>query len=72
MNKDKINSLIWGKFESEIIQMEIPLWASRGIMKDMAMDGAFALFNGFLTFLMYKCHVTAKISLKSFGGFPQI
>ena len=54
MNGDQINSLIWGNFESEILEMEIPLWASRGIMKTMAMDGAFALFNGFLTFLMYK------------------
>lgn len=41
--------------------MGIPLWSSRGIMKDMAMDGAFALFNGFLTFLMYKLGYKPKV-----------
>ncbi len=64
MSSDQINSLIWGNFESEILEMEIPLWTSRGIMKTMAMDGAFALFNGFLTFLMYKLGYKPRLNEK--------
>ena len=54
MYKDQIDALIWGDFESEIIEMEVPLWASSEMMKDKAIDGAWSLFNGFLVFLMYK------------------
>lgn len=61
MNKDKINSLIWGKFESEIIQLKLPLWEYRYLMKTKAMDGAYALFNGFLTFLMFKLGYHPKL-----------
>lgn len=62
MNKDNIDSLIWGNFESEIIEMKIPLFACRQIIKTMARDGAFALFNGFLTFLMFKLGYKPKLS----------
>jgi len=62
MSKDQINELIWGKFESEIIQLEIPLWECRYPMKVEAMNGAYALFNGFLTFMMFKHGYKPKLS----------
>ena len=61
MDKETINELIWGKFESKIIKMHLPLWEYRYIMKTMAMDGAYALFNGFLTFLMFKLGYKSKL-----------
>jgi|APSaa5957512535_1039671.scaffolds.fasta_scaffold10098_9 hypothetical protein len=54
MGQETIDDLIWGKFESEIIKLEIPLWTFRYPMKSEAMNGVYALFNGFLTFLLYK------------------
>ena len=61
MDKNQIDELIWGNFESEIIDMCIPLHASSHILKTMAMDGAFALFNGFLTYLMFKLGYKPKL-----------
>ncbi len=61
MDKNKINELIWGNFESEILEMEIPLWTARDMMSINAMDGAYALFNGFLTFLMHKLGYKPKL-----------
>ena len=61
MDKETIDELIWGKFESEIVKMSLPLWEYRYIMKSMAMDGAYALFNGFLTFLMFKSGYKPKL-----------
>ena len=61
MDKETIDELIWGKFESEIIKIRLPLWEYRYIMKTMAMDGAYALFNGFLTFLMFKLGYKPKL-----------
>lgn len=55
------DSLIWGNFESEIIQMKLPLSEYRYLMKAEAMDGAYALFNGFLTFLMLKLGYKPKL-----------
>jgi len=64
MDKDQIDSLIWGDFESKIVEMEVPLFTMSETMRTMAMDGAFALFNGFLTFLMYKLGYKPKLPEK--------
>ena len=61
MDKEQINSLIWGDFESKILDMKISLAYSREIMKSIAADGAFALFNGFLTYLMFKLGYKPKL-----------
>ncbi|QUC64395.1 DUF4145 domain-containing protein [Nitrosopumilus sp. K4] len=67
MSKEQIDDLIWGKFESEIIDMKIPLHSSCHIPQTMAMDGAFALFNGFLTYLMLKLGYKPKLA-KGYKG----
>lgn len=54
MDKDQIDSLIWGDFETKIIEMGIPLWTGGDIMKSIAMDGALALFTGFIHFMQFK------------------
>jgi hypothetical protein len=62
VDKESLDDLIWGNFESEIIGMKIPLFTCSNIVKTMAMDGAFALFNGFLTYLMFKLGYKPKLS----------
>ena len=54
MNKDQIDELIWGDFESKILEMRIPLWMVNDVIKSWAMDGALALFVGFLHFVQFK------------------
>ena len=61
MDKNQIDEIIWGNFESEIIQMPLPLWEFRYLMKAEAMNGAYALFNGFLTYLMFKLGYKPKL-----------
>ncbi len=61
MSKDKIDDLIWGEFESRIIEMEVPLWTAREETRAIAMDGAYALLNGFLTFMMFKLGYKPKL-----------
>ena len=54
MDDKDINSIIWGDFEHKIIRMQVPLFANSEMMRIAAMDAAFALFHGFLVYLMYK------------------
>ncbi|MGY5148893.1 MAG: DUF4145 domain-containing protein [Candidatus Nitrosopumilus sp. bin_68KS] len=61
MDKRHTDELIWGDFESEIIEMQIPLWTAQEVMRANAMDGAYALFNGFLTFVMFKLGYKPKL-----------
>lgn len=61
VDMEDIDSLIFGNFATEIIDMEIPLWAPCEYMKRDALDGAYALFNGFLVFLMYKLGYKVKL-----------
>jgi|APSaa5957512535_1039671.scaffolds.fasta_scaffold01567_3 hypothetical protein len=62
MVKEQIDDLIWGDFEAKIIEMQVPLWTAREVMRANAMDGAYALFNGFLTFMMFKLGYKPKLS----------
>ena len=54
MDKDQIDALIWGDFESEIVELQVPLWVGGNETKSMVMDGAMALFFGFLHFIQFK------------------
>ena len=61
MNNDQIDDLIWGEFKSKIMEINIPLHEIRSIIKSIAMNGAYALFNGFLIFTMHKLGYTIKL-----------
>ena len=54
INNDRLDELIWGKFKSEIMEMNLPLHTFRAIILSDVMNGVFALFNGFIAFAMYK------------------
>jgi hypothetical protein len=54
MDKTQVDSLIWGDFESEIIELQVPLWVGGDEIKSMVMNGAMALFFGFLHFIQFK------------------